>query len=146
MAGDGEAKGMERSLPIGAMLRHARRVADLSQRELSARSGVSPGTISRAELDDGRVRLHVVQALLAACGFRLGLLDSRGRLVKVGDGDTLRDRAGRRYPAHLDVRSCSGYGEWWGDCFIGAWGVPPRPEHTFDLSRAARDRRRRGSA
>ena len=62
------------------------------------------------------------------------------------------DRAGRRYPAHLDVRPVTTFGTWWGDWQLlstlaeKVWYLSPRqrPEHTFDLARWRRDERRRG--
>jgi len=57
----------------------------------------------------------------------------------------LRDGAGRRYPAHLDVRVTGEDGDWWGDRWPGVFGVPPRPLHTCHLDRARRDDLRRNA-
>ena len=76
-------------------------------------------------------------------------------LVEVLVDDALRDVGDRRYPAHLDVREtgpsqvggdADGFRAWRGDSTPGAWGLPPRPDRTYDLARLQRDRRRRRDA
>lgn len=127
---------------VPLILRAARRHADLSQRELAALSGVPASTI--AAVETGRdVRVTVLDRLLALCGWGLYVVDGRGHRVEALAESGLRDRAGRHYPAHLDVRPVGGPGDWWGDSFIGSWGLPPRPLHTYNLSRDFRDFRRR---
>jgi transcriptional regulator with XRE-family HTH domain len=127
---------------VPLILRAARRDADLSQRELAALSGVPASTI--AAVETGRdVRVTVFDRLLALCGWDLSVLDSRGHRVEALAESGLRDRSGRRYPAHLDVRPVVEHGDWWGDSYIPSWGLPPRPLHTYDLSRDFRDFRRR---
>jgi transcriptional regulator with XRE-family HTH domain len=138
---DAQDEAMDVSM-VPLILRAARRHADLSQRELASLSGVPASTI--AAVETGRdVRVRVLDRLLAMCGWNLSVLDSRGHRVDTLTESGLRDRAGRRYPAHLDVRPVGERGDWWGDSFIGSWGVPPRPLHTYDLSRDFRDFRRR---
>jgi transcriptional regulator with XRE-family HTH domain len=127
---------------VPLILRAARRHADLSQRELAALSGVPASTI--AAVESGRdVRVSVFDRLIVLCGWDLCVLDSRGNRVDALTENGLRDRADRRYPAHLDVRPVGERGDWWGDIYIGSWGLPPRPLHTYDLSRDFRDFRRR---
>jgi transcriptional regulator with XRE-family HTH domain len=134
-------EAMDASL-VPLILRAARRHADLSQRELAALSGVPASTI--AAVETGRdVRMAVFGRLLAPCGWHMSVIDSNGHRVHALAESGLRDRSGRRYPAHLDVRSVGERGDWWGDSFIGSWGLPPRPLHTYDLSRDFRDIRRR---
>ncbi|HEX5496277.1 MAG TPA: helix-turn-helix transcriptional regulator [Mycobacteriales bacterium] len=124
------------------ILRQARRDADFSQRELCRWSGIPRATVARAELSPASVRFGVVLALLRTCGYDLEITDRSGSTLPPFLVEDRRDRAGRHYPAHLDVRETEWLGDWWGDQWPGAWGVPPRPDHTFDLSRAARDARR----
>ena len=127
---------------VPLILRAARRHADLSQRDLAALSGVPATTI--AAVETGRdVRVTVFDRLLTECGWDLCVLDIRGHRVEALTDNGLRDRAGRRYPAHLDVRAVADRYDWWGDIYIGSWGLPPRPLHTYDLSRDFRDFRRR---
>lgn len=132
----------------GDLLRAARRLADLSQRELAERSGVALSVVARIEAGQTVApRLTTVLALLAAAECRLEL--RRG--TAEGDaGLVVTDRAGRRFPAHLDVREVGAFGTWWGDWPMLStraekiWHHAPRqrPEHTFDLARWRRDARR----
>ena len=89
------------------------------------------------------MRVAVLDRLLALCGWDLYVVDGCGHRVEALAESGLRDRSGRRYPAHLDVRPVAEPGDWWGDSFIGSWGLPPRPLHTYNLSRDFRDFRRR---
>jgi HTH-type transcriptional regulator/antitoxin HipB len=44
------------------------------------------------------------QRLLRACGLALVVVDSEGAQVAPFPADAVRDNAGRRFPAHLDLR------------------------------------------
>lgn len=122
---------------LPGMLRGIRRAADLSQRELAARTGVSKSTPAGAEAgtrDLGVMRLAVVAEV---AGFRLALLDADGREVSGMRPDGARDTTGRRLPAHLDTEHTGETADRWAH-------RPDRqqPWFTFGLDRAARDRRR----
>lgn len=84
------------------LLRRARRRADLSQRDLAARAGVSPSTVARAESVDGAVSFRMVLRLFAAAGMRLVVQDCDGVRLTPMRADGIRDSVGRRYAAHLD--------------------------------------------
>ena len=132
--------------------------ADLSQRDLAQRavgartarsSRIESGETAEPQIRDGRA---------ATAGGRLrsraAVRPGQARIVPTGSerDRAERDRAGRRYPAHLDVRPVTTFGTWWGDWQLlstlaeKAWYLSPRqrPEHTFDLARWRRDERRRG--
>lgn len=81
----------------------ARRHADLSQRDLAARSGVPQSTVAAAESRARSVQVTVLVRLLDATGLRLAVLDEQGREVQPFDAKSARDNAGRRFPAHLDA-------------------------------------------
>lgn len=87
-------------------MRQLRRRYDLSQRQLATLSGLAPSTIG--DLESGRTvpQVATLEAALAGVGFRLELIDPGGRVMQWAhlDDDHPRDAAGRRYPAHLDVR------------------------------------------
>jgi transcriptional regulator with XRE-family HTH domain len=91
------------------LVRRARRAADLSQRDLAARLGVSQSTVARWETGAASPALSIVEQMLALGGLRLGLTDDRGESVAPMREDAARDRAGRRFPAHVDPRAAT----WW---------------------------------
>ena len=82
----------------------ARRVADLSQRELADEMGLSRATIGRLESGASRVDAETLSSILARAGLRLAVLDGDGREVRPVPVDVLRDHADRRFPGHLDAR------------------------------------------
>jgi HTH-type transcriptional regulator/antitoxin HipB len=101
------------NLPTGSevpgLIRRARRCADLSQRALAARLGVSQSKVARWET--GRVCPSLVdlERVLSAAGFRLAILDAESSPVTPMSELVIRDRAGRRFPAHVDPRAQ----DWW---------------------------------
>ncbi|MEV0716532.1 helix-turn-helix transcriptional regulator [Asanoa sp. NPDC050611] len=128
-------------LPVSGLLRAARRRADLSQRQLAKKSGASHGTVGRIEAGDLAPSLAMVERLLAACGFRIVVVDHCSRkLQPIVDSDNTLDGGRRRFPAHLDVILDPLPGEWWGDIYGLA-----RPPETFFRDRGRRDRQRRRS-
>lgn len=140
----------EYAVDIGVVLRRLRRAADLSQRELAKRSQVPISTIARLEAGrspDPRVR--TLERLIFACDGDLLIVDKDGLVDGPIPHDDLRDRAGRHYPAHLDVREVGDPPDWWRAWWVGCYPIPKSrwpiipPDHTFDLSRYWRDRRRR---
>ncbi len=131
-----------RPFDLPGALRRIRRLADLSQRELAAAAGVSPSAIGQAESGQRDLTVAVFSGIASLAGLRLRLVDARGEEVAPMSQDAVRDRANRRFPAHLDTRySDEG---WWHDAHH--YGRP-RPWYTFDRDRRARDgyRRRRGT-
>ncbi|MDU0313826.1 helix-turn-helix transcriptional regulator [Phycicoccus sp. M110.8] len=86
-----------------AYLPRARRLGDLSQRELAARLGVHQSSVARWESGVAAIPLGALVEALAASGLRLAVVDGEGREVPPFDRDVVRDNAGRRFPAHLDV-------------------------------------------
>jgi HTH-type transcriptional regulator/antitoxin HipB len=81
----------------------ARRNADLSQRDLASLASVPQASIAALEAGTRSVRLDVYARLLAAAGSRLAVLGRDGEELVPFAQDTVRDNAGRRFPAHLDV-------------------------------------------
>ncbi|MGS2615586.1 helix-turn-helix domain-containing protein [Micromonospora sp. LZ34] len=144
------------AIDVGAALSALRRRADLSQRELARRSGVPKSTVARIESDPGAdPRLRTVERLVRAAGGELvvgarnvaGVWDQPEALVGGVPHDECRDEAGRRYPAHLDVREVRTLKDW-PAAWWRHWYVPPErwpvrvPERTYDLDRRRRDERR----
>jgi transcriptional regulator with XRE-family HTH domain len=87
------------------VLRHARRRRDVSQRELADLAGVPKSTIG--DLETGRIApsLLTLDRALQAAGYRLEIVDALDNVVAwTTSGVEPRDRAGRRYPPHLDLR------------------------------------------
>ena len=123
------------------MVRRARRIADLSQRELAQRVGVSASTVSRIEAGSLMPSLEMMSRLVAVAELRIVVVDEQGHLVQAMEdlADT-RDLAGRRFPSHLDLILDPKEGEWWGDIY----GLT-RPPETFARDRRWRDWQRRRS-
>jgi HTH-type transcriptional regulator/antitoxin HipB len=88
---------------VGRLVARARRMADLSQRELAARLRVSRTAISRLESGAGLPSLPLLRAILAMAGLRVRIVDESDDPVVPIPSTTVRDNAGRRFPAHLDV-------------------------------------------
>lgn len=120
-----------------AMLRRIRRAADLSQRELAARIGISKSAVAAAESGRAGLDVRVLTRAAELAGLRLVLVDAEGREVAGMDPDAVRDRGGRLFPAHLDTR----YGdeEWW-YTHQGHGHDREQPWYTFDRTRRVRNR------
>lgn len=115
-------------------LRRVRRIADLSQRELAARIGVSAQTIGHVETGRRDLMVSVLARVAELAGLRIALVDQAGNEVDPMAADTARDGANRRFPAHLDTR----YGDedWWhGEERYAR----EQPWYTFDRLRYTRD-------
>ncbi len=87
----------------GLALVRARRHADLSQRDLARLSGVAQSTIAAIESGERGVQVWVFAKLLAAASLRLEVVTPAGEELAPFAADAVRDNAGRRFPAHLDV-------------------------------------------
>ncbi|WP_375385368.1 helix-turn-helix domain-containing protein [uncultured Microbacterium sp.] len=96
----------DRNTPIdtSGYVRRARRSADLSQRDLAAAVGVSQSNISRIE-SGGGLSVREFERMLSVAGLRIAVVDESGVEIEPMPQDVLRDRAGRRQPAHLDVHA-----------------------------------------
>jgi transcriptional regulator with XRE-family HTH domain len=129
--------GVGEGFDLCGALRRIRRIADLSQRDLAGAASISPSTLAHAEAG---TRDLPVQSLARACavvGLRIALLDENGDPVEGMADDSVRDRFGRRFPAHLDTRY-SDEGWWHGPERYSR----PVPWYTFDRDRGRRDARR----
>ncbi|HTF46614.1 MAG TPA: helix-turn-helix transcriptional regulator [Pseudonocardia sp.] len=125
-------------LPIAGLVRAVRRRADLSQRELAGRAGVSPSSVSRLEAGTLTPSLGMLSRLMRVADVRLVAVDSDGHVIPpVRCWADTRDGADRHYPAHLDTILDPRPGEWWADRFGLA-----RPPETFHRDRALRDAQR----
>ena len=116
----------------------ARRIADLSQRELAERLGVSRAVVARIETGQTIPTTELLARIMDIAGVRLAVVDGDGVPVDPVPADVARDNAGRRYPAHLDVNPV--------EMASATYRWRPRPERRtpkawFQL-RAERDRRR----
>ena len=88
-------------LDVAGVLRRARRLAGISQRELAARAGVSQSALARAETS-GIVTVRVLSAVLEVAGLHLTVVDTAGGRIEPMRADGCRDRAGRLLPSHVD--------------------------------------------
>jgi transcriptional regulator with XRE-family HTH domain len=133
------------SIDLIAMMRAVRRQAGLSQRELAERAGVPKSTVARIESGSTtNPRFRIVERLVQAAGGELAVRDhsddngdGRDGVTPAVPHDRLRDTAGRRYPAHLDLRA-----------EFPMLGLDRQllpagtPVYTFELDRDDRDERR----
>ncbi|WP_236836714.1 helix-turn-helix domain-containing protein [Blastococcus sp. KM273129] len=116
------------------LMRRIRRRADLSQRELAERLGVSKSAVAAVESGARGMDAALLATAAALAGLRLGLLDDDGRPVAGMAAGTVRDRAGRRFPAHLDTMLS--------EARAWRWDHRPRqrqPTYTFDRRRPWED-------
>ncbi|SCE83001.1 hypothetical protein GA0070607_2080 [Micromonospora coriariae] len=127
---------------------------------MAERSGVPKSTLARIEAGQGcEPAFRTVERLVRAAGGELALrLPGDPRSTASGGSPSLpddearddeaRDEAGRRYPAHLDVRRVRTLRDWPGAWWVHSYTLPERlwpvrvPELTYDLDRARRDERR----
>ena len=68
-------------MSASTLLRYARQKANLSQRELGRRAGVTQATISRIEERKISPRFDTLERLLDACEFQLQVVPRRGEGV-----------------------------------------------------------------
>ena len=122
------------SFSVAGVLRRARRSADLSQREMAAAAGIAKSTLAAAEAGTRDLPMEALARVAAAAGLRLALVDPDGVELAPMDDGAVRDRGGRRFPAHLDTRHSGN--RWW----HGSERYSRRqPWYTFDQSRETRD-------
>ncbi|WP_255510897.1 GNAT family N-acetyltransferase [Micromonospora sp. WP24] len=151
----GRAIELGRAVELGRTLRALRRRADLSQRELAERSGVPQATLARIE--SGRTRdprFRTVERLVRAARGDLAIGVPAGEVLPAPEvpHDEMRDEAGRRYPAHLDVWEVREPRDWPGAWWADWYKLPPEryplplPPATYERNRRYRDNRRRREA
>jgi len=125
-------------LPLPGLVRRARRLADMSQREMAQAAEVSRSTIGKIEAGTLMPSVALLQRVLGAAKLSLVVVDDEGHVVKpMKDWPDTQDGAGRRYPSHLDLVLIPRPGDWWAD----EYGLTAPPE-TFRRSRAMRDMQR----
>lgn len=114
-------------LEPGALLRRARRIARLSQRDLAERAGVPLSTVARIESGTtADPRFRTLEALFTAAGYRLTVVSSHGYELPQHPWEHERDYGGRHFPAHLDLVPVNrpyecGPIDWWGWYRRWAW-------------------------
>jgi transcriptional regulator with XRE-family HTH domain len=116
--------------PASGLARRVRRLADLSQRQLAQRCGLSRSTVARIESGELTPSLEVLQRILAVADVYLVAVEDSGRVVRPDPG-------GGRYPDDLAVIVEGEPGVWWAD----EYGLA-RPPESFTRSRELRDARR----
>ena len=137
-----------RAIPVSGLLRAARAVADVSQRGLAERSGVSKSAICRMEQDETgeRTTLATFVRAMSACGLTV-TVHANGRQLRPDD-DPERDRARRRFPPHLEPHVLEREMDWW--AFTRMHWLVPRtvelPSRVYHVSPWWRERWRRRQA
>ncbi|MEV0152837.1 helix-turn-helix transcriptional regulator [Micromonospora sp. NPDC050686] len=126
--------------PIAGLVRRARRIAGLGQRQMARFADVAPSTVGRVEAGELTPSLRVLERLLGAAGLHLAVVDPDGHVIQpMGDRDDIRDGAGRRYPSHLNTILDPRPGEWWADIY--GLARPPETYHRCPVEREVRRRR-----
>ncbi|MER5704203.1 helix-turn-helix transcriptional regulator [Micromonospora sp. NPDC002296] len=126
--------------PIAGLVRKARRIAGLGQRQMARFAKVAPSTVGRVETGAMTPSLAVLERLFGAAGLYLAVVDQDGRVIQpMADWDDTRDGAGRRYPSHLDTILDPEPGDWWADIY--GLARPPETFHRCPVDREARRRR-----
>lgn len=128
-------------LLFSGLVRRARRLADMSQREMARAAQVSQAAISKIEAGTLTPSIALLQRVLGAAKLWLVVVDGEGHVVEpMKDWQDTRDGAERRYPSHLDIILDPKPGQWWAD----QYGLAAPPE-TFRRDRVARDMQRKRS-
>ncbi|WP_203568881.1 helix-turn-helix domain-containing protein [Aestuariimicrobium ganziense] len=97
-------------LDVPGIVRRVRRLLRVSQRELADRLGVAPGTVGRWESGTREPALSMFTRLLELAGLRPTIIAADDVAVEpMGGPETVRDRVGRWFPAHLDVVAASAW-------------------------------------
>ena len=108
---------------VPGLVRRIRRILDVSQRGLAALIDVSQSVVARWETGRTSPRVSVVLQLFRLAGLRAAVHDvESGEVVEPMRDDGARDRADRRYPAHVDLR-------------VTGWYVPRGLECTAEPAR-----------
>ncbi|MDX6223079.1 MAG: hypothetical protein QOD91_2133 [Frankiales bacterium] len=128
------------SLALPVMLRAARHFADLSQRELAARVGISKSYLGDLESGDVSAPSYpLVVRLVEATGLRLRVLGPFAMPLLRRPLDDALDKGGRHWPGHLDVREVRADRDWWYSRTRP--GERPLPEFTAEWRRLKGKRR-----
>jgi transcriptional regulator with XRE-family HTH domain len=119
-------------LMVPDLLRAARKLRTLSQRELAVRAGLPKTTIGRLESGETTdPALSTMQCVLAAAELSLIVVDNHGEELSYRNGpDTHLDKSGRHFPAHLSQEPLNA--GWWGWGRI-AWSDSGDPKRYYDV-------------
>ena len=97
------ARDAASTLDVSGVVRRLRRTNDLSQRDLARAVGIDQSQIARIEASHRGIDVELFAQILEMGGMRLAIVDAHGVEITPVGQDVLRDNAGRRMPAHLDV-------------------------------------------
>lgn len=101
---------MDHDFPAARFCMRVRRIADLSQRDLASRLGITQSQVSKLETSQVAPDVGLFHQLLRLAGLRLAVVDAEGNEVAPTPPDPIRDNGGRRFPVHLDVANRQ---PWW---------------------------------
>lgn len=90
---------------VPGVVRLVRRRLDVSQRGLAAQLGVSQSRVARWETGRTAPSAELLIEMARMAGLHLQVVDEHGSRETPMRGDGARDRAGRRYPAHVDLQA-----------------------------------------
>ncbi|WP_203567079.1 helix-turn-helix domain-containing protein [Aestuariimicrobium ganziense] len=110
-------------IDLPGIVRRVRRILGVSQRGLAQRLEVSASTVARWETGAAEPAFSMFATMLDLAGLRHEVVDAdQVHPAPMGGRDDVRDRRGRRFPAHLDVVATP----IWDDLMWGRWAGEPR--------------------
>lgn len=127
---------------LPGLVRRVRRIADVSQRELATRIGVSQATVSRLEAGRLVPSIATLLRIVDAAELMLVVTNADGKVIEpMRVWDETRDGGEKMFPAHLDLVLDPTADDWW----ASRYGLAKPPE-TYHRNRVWRDAKRRRSA
>ena len=112
-------------LDVPGLVRRVRRNAGMSQRAFATVLGCSKSTVAKWESGRSHPRLVRLEQILAISQLQLKAVNASGSEISGFGRDAALDRAGRQYPAHINLLRWRPGRHWWGLIGYGVHCMPP---------------------
>ncbi|MDX6223701.1 MAG: hypothetical protein QOE64_77, partial [Frankiales bacterium] len=113
------------ALDVPGLVRRVRRNAGMSQRAFARLLGCGKSTVGKWETGRSIPRVPRLEQILAVSGMSLVAVDDRKEQVRPFGKGAARDKGGRHYPAHVDIRQWRPGVYWWAEHEYGVYCLPP---------------------